>query len=83
MKGNSIRFIQVGDRVYTVKTTTGTYAEYCVANANHVFHLPANVSFEEGSGLGTPYFTAYRALVIKFGHFYSLIGSIVEEYVYL
>ena len=57
---------KVGDRVFTVKTITGTYAEYCVANANHVFNLPPNVSFEEGSALGTPYFTAYRALVIKF-----------------
>ena len=51
--------------MYTVKTVTGTYAEYCVASASFVFPLPENVSFEEGAGLGTPYFTAYKALVLK------------------
>ena len=50
--------------MYTVNATTGTYAEYCVANASCVFPLPENLSFEEGSGLGTPYFTAYKALVL-------------------
>jgi NADPH2:quinone reductase len=56
---------QTGDRVFTLKVTSGTYAEYCVAPAELVFPLPSNISFEEGSGLGVPYFTAYRALVIK------------------
>jgi NADPH2:quinone reductase len=48
-----------------MRTVTGTYAEYCTASSEFVFPLPSNVSFEEGSGLGVPYFTAYRALVIK------------------
>jgi len=56
---------QAGDRVFTVNTITGTYAEYCVARPEFVFPLPPNVSFEQGSALGVPYFTAYRALVIK------------------
>lgn len=56
---------QVGDRVFTMKSVSGTYAEYSTAHAEHVFPLPAHVSFEEGSALGVPYFTAYRALVIK------------------
>jgi NADPH2:quinone reductase len=51
--------------VFTVNTITGTYAEYCVARSDFVFPLPSNVSFEQGSALGVPYFTAYRALVIK------------------
>lgn len=55
----------IGDRVFTAGTKTGTYAEYCVASSNSVFHLPSSLSFEQGSALGVPYFTAYRALVIK------------------
>ncbi|CAF1316800.1 unnamed protein product [Rotaria sp. Silwood1] len=65
--GDEVTKFKVGDRVFTVNTITGTYAEYCVANCNSVFPLPSNISFEEGSALGTPYFTAYRALIIK-GH---------------
>lgn len=55
----------MGDRVFTVNTITGTYAEYCVARCDFVFPLPKNLTFEQGSALGVPYFTAYRALVIK------------------
>jgi NADPH2:quinone reductase len=51
--------------VYALKTVSGSYAEYCTARSNFVFPLPSNISFEEGSALGTPYFTAYRALIIK------------------
>ncbi len=51
--------------MFTVKCVSGSYAEYCTARAEYVFPLPSNMSFEEGSALGTPYFTAYRALVIK------------------
>lgn len=51
--------------MFTLNSVSGTLAEYCTANCNSVFPLPSNVSFEEGSALGTPYFTAYRALVIK------------------
>ncbi|CAF1362430.1 unnamed protein product [Adineta steineri] len=65
--GDEVTKFKTGDRVFTVKTVTGTYSEYCAAHPDHVFPLPSNVSFEEGSALGTPYFTAYRALVIK-GH---------------
>ncbi|UJR17388.1 hypothetical protein I4U23_004283 [Adineta vaga] len=65
--GTEVTNFKVGDRVFTTKTTTGAYAEYCAAVSDFVYHLPANLSFEEGSALGVPYFTAYRALFIK-GH---------------
>ncbi|UJR27381.1 hypothetical protein I4U23_008671 [Adineta vaga] len=65
--GDEVSKFKIGDRVFTAKTVTGTYAEYCVAHSDFVFSLPANISYEEGSALGVPYFTAYRALVIK-GH---------------
>jgi NADPH2:quinone reductase len=65
--GAEVTKFKVGDRVFTMKSVSGTYAEYSTAHAEHVFPLPTHVSFEEGSALGVPYFTAYRALVIK-GH---------------
>jgi len=65
--GAEVNKFKAGDRVFTIQTVTGTYAEYCTAHSDYIFPLPSNISFEEGSGLGTPYFTAYRALVIK-GH---------------
>ncbi len=36
---------------------SGTYAEMTVCNVNHTFKLADNMSFEEGSALGIPYFT--------------------------
>ena len=47
---------------------TGTYAEYALCNANTVFPIPGGnkLSFEKASGLGVPYFTAYRALFQKY-----------------
>ncbi|CAF0921924.1 unnamed protein product [Didymodactylos carnosus] len=63
--GQDVKNFKAGDRVFTVNTVTGSYADYCVARSDFTFHLPANVSFEEASGLGLPYFTAYRALFIK------------------
>ncbi|CAF0908510.1 unnamed protein product [Rotaria sordida] len=63
--GSDVTKFKAGDRVFTVNTITGTYAEYCVARADFVFPLPSNISFEQGSALGVPYFTAYRALIIK------------------
>ncbi|CAM6031355.1 unnamed protein product, partial [Sphagnum compactum] len=57
--------VKVGDRVYTVESETGTYAEYTVCPVKRVFNLSDNLNFLEGSAIGTPYFTAYRALILK------------------
>lgn len=35
----------------------------------YTFKLDDSLSFEEGSALGIPYFTAYRALFIKYVYF--------------
>jgi NADPH2:quinone reductase len=55
-----------GDRVYLAgaisKRMTGTYAQYAVCDACAVFHLPEDLSFEQGAGLGTPGLTACQAL---------------------
>lgn len=58
---------KVGDRVYTANSLTGTYAEYCLCNEIDLGRLPDNTSFEQGSGIWTPYATAFRALFQKAG----------------
>jgi len=54
--------LQIGDRVYTAGSISGTYAEYALCQATQVHPLPANVSFAQGAAVGTPYATAYRGL---------------------
>jgi NADPH:quinone reductase len=54
-----------GDRVYTAQSVTGTYAEYTMCNETDLGRLPDNISFEQGSGIWTPYATSYRALFQK------------------
>jgi NADPH2:quinone reductase len=63
--GDKVTKLKVGDRVFTVNSVSGTYAEYCVSNSMHTFKLNDKLSFEEGSALGIPYFTAYRALFLR------------------
>ncbi|XP_050388905.1 quinone oxidoreductase [Patella vulgata] len=63
--GQNVENFKIGDRVFTVRTISGAYAEYTVANSLYVGHLGDNLSFDEGAGIGVPYFTAYRALVIR------------------
>lgn len=67
--GERVENVKVGDRVYVCaindKRNTGTYAEKVVMDAKSVFHLPAEMSFEQGAALGVPVFTAYRALIQK------------------
>jgi len=61
---NGMNF-QVGDRVYTVQTVSGSYAEFSVAEECHTFKLHEDLTFAQGAALGIPYFTAYRALFIE------------------
>jgi NADPH2:quinone reductase len=55
----------VGDRVYTANSITGTYAEYTLVDEKDLGRLPENTSFEQGAGIWTPYATSYRALFQK------------------
>lgn len=59
--------VKKGDRVFAGKSLSGCYAEYAVAPAGIVHPLPNELSFEQGAGIYVPYYTAYRALVIKGG----------------
>lgn len=63
--GVSVNHMQVGQRVYTAGSLSGTYAEYTLCEETQVYPLPDNISFEEGAGVYVPYATAYRALFHK------------------
>ena len=60
--GPRVTHVKPGDRVYTARTLSGTYAELALASASQVHPLPERTSFEEGAALFVPYGTAYRAL---------------------
>ncbi|MGH1563906.1 NADPH:quinone oxidoreductase family protein [Mumia sp. DW29H23] len=58
--------LSTGDRV-TALTMLGGFAERAVADADLTFHLPDNVSYEQGAGLPFNYLTAHFGL-LKRGH---------------
>jgi len=60
--GQGTKKFKAGDRVYTAKTLTGTYAEYALADESQLYALPDKISFAQGAGLWVPYGTAYTAL---------------------
>ncbi len=55
--GRNVTKFRVGDRVFTVNTDTGSYAEYTLSKPMYTFLLDDGLTFEEGSALGIPYFT--------------------------
>jgi NADPH:quinone reductase len=63
--GPNVKRLKPGDRVYMVASISGTYAELALCPESKVFPLPAKVSFGQGSAMGVPYGTAYRALFQK------------------
>ena len=65
--GPDVNQFEVGDRVYTAGSISGTYAEFALCEIAQVHPLPANVSFAQGAAMGTPYATAYRGLFQR-GH---------------
>jgi len=60
--GADVNEFELGDRVYTAGSLSGTYAEFALCKTEQVHPLPANVSFAQGAAMGTPYATAYRGL---------------------
>jgi NADPH2:quinone reductase len=59
--GSGVTHVKKGDRVFG-RAITGGYAEKTCMSASETFLLPANLSFEEGSAIPIPFYTAYRAL---------------------
>lgn len=62
--GADVTQFKKGDPVYVSGTLSGAYAEYALAEARNVQHLPSEISFKQGAAIGTSYRTAYRALFI-------------------
>jgi NADPH2:quinone reductase len=60
--GDDVTGLSVGDRVYTSRTVTGSYAELAVAEETRVHPLPDALSFAQGAAINTPYVTAYWSL---------------------
>jgi NADPH:quinone reductase len=68
--GANVKKYKPGDRVFIHGTAAehtnghygGGYAQKAVCNLDHVYRLPATVSFAQGAAMGVPYATAYRAL---------------------
>ena len=60
--GNSVKHFKVGQRVYILRSITGTYAKEVLCEAGQVFPLPDNIDFSAGAALGVPYSTAFFAL---------------------
>ncbi len=56
-----------GDRVYTARSLSGTYAELALCSEEQVHRLAERASFEEGAAMGVAYATAYRGLVQRAG----------------
>lgn len=64
--GSQVTRLKEGDRVYTsFHAKSGTYAEYSLFDEQGVQPLPERLSFSQGAAVGVPYYTAYRALIIK------------------
>ncbi|NXU74107.1 QOR oxidoreductase, partial [Oreotrochilus melanogaster] len=63
--GEQVTAFKKGDRVFSIGTVSGGYAEYALAAANRVFPLSDKLDFRQGAAIGIPYFTAYRALIQK------------------
>ncbi|QEN08958.1 NADPH:quinone reductase [Oceanispirochaeta crateris] len=63
--GKGVSSVKEGDRVFLTGSLSGTYAEEALCAENQIHPLPDHISFEAGACLGTPYSTAYRALIQK------------------
>jgi len=60
--GAGVKHFKSGDRVYTDRTISGSYAELTLCDAQYVHPLPDRVTFQQGAGVGAPGGAAYRGL---------------------
>ncbi|KAL7984984.1 hypothetical protein Chor_003554 [Crotalus horridus] len=70
--GEHVTAFKKGDRVFTLGTISGGYAEYTVASTDTIFPLSDKLDFKQGAAIGIPYFTAFRALFQKENYFLVL-----------
>ena len=65
--GEGVSSVKVGDRVYTLGSLSGTYAEQTLCAEVQVHPLPAKVRFEQGAAMGVAYSAAYRGVFQRGG----------------
>ena len=65
--GDKVTHFKPGDRVFSLRTITGSYSTHTICDVDYVNILPDCLPFREGACLGTTYHTAYRALVLVGG----------------
>ncbi|XP_037078796.1 quinone oxidoreductase-like [Pollicipes pollicipes] len=69
--GDAVDSVQVGERVFVSLgpdgAPGGTYASCVRAPASCVGRLPERLTFQQGAGVGVPYFTAWHALMQRAG----------------
>lgn len=68
--GRNVSNLKQGDRVFVSgnssgSNNSGSYAQYVVTDATYVFPLHPRLSFAQGASLGVPFFTAYKALILR------------------
>lgn len=60
--GSKIKNYKAGDKVFAV-TRFGGYTTHLVVEEDFVFHMPKNLSLEQGAAFPAVYLTAYHALL--------------------
>jgi NADPH:quinone reductase len=60
--GENVDHIHIGDRVYSSKTLTGSYAQFTLCDAKNVHPLPGRATFQQGAAVGIAGGTAFRGL---------------------
>ena len=63
--GAGVASVKPGDRVYTIATLTGAYAERALCTELGVVKLPDRITFQQGAALAVPYATAWVALFLR------------------
>jgi len=68
--GRRVSNIKVGDRVFvsgnsSFSNNSGSYAQFVVTDSTYVFPLHPRLTFAQGASLGVPFFTAYKALILR------------------
>lgn len=68
--GTSVTEFKPGDRVaafHEMRTPGGSFAEYAIAEEHATFHLPPNISFEEGATIPLAAMTAAIGTFVRLG----------------
>jgi len=67
--GRNVTNLKIGDRVFvsgsSSSSNSGSYSQYVVSDSTYVFPLHPRLSFAQGASLGVPFFTAYKALILR------------------